>query len=130
MCASHVLQAGAAEKDVPLYKHIADLAGNSKLVRLPASQYVIVSWSHSVGCQHETLHGCVTLLCVKLTKHAAVHTADASKTGWPSLYTSNNDANMAAAYSIYICTYVCILVLVWRMSTPICAHTCFAPQQY
>ena len=28
-----VLQAGAAEKDVPLYKHIADLAGNSKLVR-------------------------------------------------------------------------------------------------
>lgn len=25
-------QAGAAEKGVPLYKHIADLAGNSKLV--------------------------------------------------------------------------------------------------
>jgi hypothetical protein len=27
-------QAGAAEKGVPLYKHIADLAGNKKLVRL------------------------------------------------------------------------------------------------
>ena len=26
-------KAGAAEKGVPLYKHIADLAGNSKLVR-------------------------------------------------------------------------------------------------
>ncbi len=28
-----VAQAGAAEKDVPLYKHLADLAGNKKLVR-------------------------------------------------------------------------------------------------
>lgn len=27
-------QAGAAEKGVPLYKHIADLAGNKKLVRM------------------------------------------------------------------------------------------------
>ena len=26
-------KAGAAEKGVPLYKHIADLAGNTKLVR-------------------------------------------------------------------------------------------------
>ena len=28
----HQLQAGAAEKGVPLYKHIADLAGNTKLI--------------------------------------------------------------------------------------------------
>jgi len=28
-----VAKAGAAEKGVPLYKHIADLAGNTKLVR-------------------------------------------------------------------------------------------------
>jgi hypothetical protein len=28
-----LLQAGAAEKGVPLYKYIAQLAGNSKLVR-------------------------------------------------------------------------------------------------
>ena len=28
------VQAGAAEKDVPIYKHIAELAGNSKLVHL------------------------------------------------------------------------------------------------
>ncbi len=27
-----IIQAGAAEKDVPLYKHLADLAGNAKLV--------------------------------------------------------------------------------------------------
>ena len=27
------MQAGAAEKDIPLYKHIAELAGNTKLVR-------------------------------------------------------------------------------------------------
>ncbi len=27
-----VAKAGAAEKGVPLYKHIADLAGNTKLV--------------------------------------------------------------------------------------------------
>ena len=26
------LQAGAAEKEMPLYKHIAELAGNTKLV--------------------------------------------------------------------------------------------------
>ena len=31
-CAS---QAGAAEKGIPLYKHIAELAGNTKLVRAP-----------------------------------------------------------------------------------------------
>lgn len=29
------MQAGAAEKDVPLYKHLSDLAGNSKLVSEP-----------------------------------------------------------------------------------------------
>ncbi len=29
-----VAKAGAAEKGVPLYKHIADLAGNTKLVSL------------------------------------------------------------------------------------------------
>ena len=27
-----MVQAGAAEKDMPLYKHLADLAGNAKLV--------------------------------------------------------------------------------------------------
>ena len=31
-----VAKAGAAEKGVPLYKHIADLAGNTKLVRTRA----------------------------------------------------------------------------------------------
>ena len=30
------MQAGAAEKGVPLYKHLADLAGNKQLVRLYA----------------------------------------------------------------------------------------------
>ena len=30
-------KAGAAEKGVPLYQHIADLAGNSKLVRTHAA---------------------------------------------------------------------------------------------
>lgn len=29
---SHALQAGAAEKEIPLYKHIAELAGNTELV--------------------------------------------------------------------------------------------------
>ena len=38
-----VLQAGAAEKDVPLYKHIADLAGNSKLVRLCVQYLAYIS---------------------------------------------------------------------------------------
>ncbi len=32
MCLWCMVQAGAAEKDVPLYKHLADLAGNAKLV--------------------------------------------------------------------------------------------------
>lgn len=32
-----VANAGAAEKGVPLYKHIADLAGNTKLVRMQSS---------------------------------------------------------------------------------------------
>jgi hypothetical protein len=34
-----LLQAGAAEKGVPLYKYIAQLAGNSKLVRVELSTY-------------------------------------------------------------------------------------------
>lgn len=32
-----VLQAGAAEKGVPLYKHLADLSGNPKLVRVTSA---------------------------------------------------------------------------------------------
>lgn len=35
-------QAGAAEKGVPLYKHIADLAGNPKLV-LPVPAFNIIN---------------------------------------------------------------------------------------
>jgi enolase len=34
--------AGAAEKDVPLYKHIADLAGNTKLV-LPVPAFNVIN---------------------------------------------------------------------------------------
>ena len=34
-------QAGAAEKDIPLYKHLAELAGNSKLVALTPPSPVI-----------------------------------------------------------------------------------------
>jgi hypothetical protein len=40
-----LLQAGAAEKGVPLYKYIAQLAGNSKLVRRrqrPADMYPVL----------------------------------------------------------------------------------------
>jgi enolase len=36
-----VANAGAAEKGVPLYKHIADLAGNTKLVRMQCAVPVV-----------------------------------------------------------------------------------------
>lgn len=41
-------KAGAAEKDVPLYKHLADLAGNSKLV-LPVPSFNIINGGSHAG---------------------------------------------------------------------------------
>ena len=41
-------QAGAAEKGVPLYKHIADLAGNTKLV-LPVPSFNIINGGVHAG---------------------------------------------------------------------------------
>lgn len=43
-----VCKAGAAEKGVPLYKHIADLAGNSKLV-LPVPSFNIINGGSHAG---------------------------------------------------------------------------------
>jgi len=37
-----ICKAGAAEKGVPLYKHIADLAGNTKLV-LPVPAFNVIN---------------------------------------------------------------------------------------
>jgi hypothetical protein len=45
-----LIQAGAAEKGVPLYKYIAQLAGNSKLVR-------------GRGCTRKPGGGCDMLCC-------------------------------------------------------------------
>jgi len=45
VCAS---QAGAAEKGVPLYRHLADLAGNSKLV-LPVPAFNIINGGMHAG---------------------------------------------------------------------------------
>ncbi len=42
------LQAGAAEKNVPLYKHLADLAGNKKLV-LPVPSFNIINGGSHAG---------------------------------------------------------------------------------
>jgi enolase len=39
-----VSKAGAAEKDIPLYKHISELAGNSKLV-LPVPAFMLATSS-------------------------------------------------------------------------------------
>ena len=41
-------QAGAAEKDVPLYKHLADLAGNKKLI-LPVPSFNIINGGSHAG---------------------------------------------------------------------------------
>ena len=41
----YFLQAGAAEKGVPLYKHIADLAGNTKLVGCSVNAF---AWTNSI----------------------------------------------------------------------------------
>jgi Enolase, C-terminal TIM barrel domain len=60
-------QAGAAEKDVPLYKYIAQLAGNSKLVRAPtallccAACVICGSCGMIVQAPHATVY-CTTLL--------------------------------------------------------------------
>mmetsp|Transcript_27595 Transcript_27595/g.60368 ORF Transcript_27595/g.60368 Transcript_27595/m.60368 type:complete len:480 (+) Transcript_27595:154-1593(+) len=43
-----VAKAGAAEKGVPLYKHIADLAGNSKLI-LPVPAFNIINGGSHAG---------------------------------------------------------------------------------
>jgi enolase len=43
-----VAKAGAAEKGVPLYKHLADLAGNSKLV-LPVPSFNIINGGSHAG---------------------------------------------------------------------------------
>lgn len=43
-----VCKAGAAEKGVPLYKHIADLAGNSKLI-LPVPAFNIINGGSHAG---------------------------------------------------------------------------------
>ncbi len=43
-----VCKAGAAEKDVPLYKHIADLAGNTKLV-LPVPMLNVINGGSHAG---------------------------------------------------------------------------------
>lgn len=43
-----VARAGAAEKDIPLYKHIADLAGNSQLV-LPVPAFNIINGGVHAG---------------------------------------------------------------------------------
>ena len=42
------LQAGAAEKGVPLYKHLADLAGNKKLI-LPVPSFNIINGGSHAG---------------------------------------------------------------------------------
>lgn len=43
-----VAKAGAAEKDVPLYKHLADLAGNKKLI-LPVPSFNIINGGSHAG---------------------------------------------------------------------------------
>lgn len=43
-----VVQAGAAEKGVPLYQHLADLAGNKKLV-LPVPAFNIINGGSHAG---------------------------------------------------------------------------------
>ena len=41
-------QAGAAEKGVPLYKHLSDLAGNKKLI-LPVPAFNIINGGSHAG---------------------------------------------------------------------------------
>merc|ERR1719248_448754 len=43
-----VAKAGAAEKDVPLYQHIADLAGNGKLI-LPVPAFSVINGGSHAG---------------------------------------------------------------------------------
>ena len=43
-----VAKAGAAEKDVPLYQHIADLAGNGKLI-LPVPAFNVINGGSHAG---------------------------------------------------------------------------------
>lgn len=49
-----ICKAGAAEKGVPLYRHIADLAGNTELVLpVPVSQFIIIIHSYDF-CHHNS----------------------------------------------------------------------------
>lgn len=50
-----VCKAGAAEQELPLYRHIAQLAGNSDLILpVPVSTVPLPGW---VGRKHEALGG-------------------------------------------------------------------------
>lgn len=47
-----ICKAGAAEKDVPLYRHIADLAGNTELVLPVPVRLSDSSQSHNSVCEN------------------------------------------------------------------------------
>lgn len=50
-----ICKAGAAEKGVPLYRHIADLAGNTELV-LPVPVRKLITQRHDISSQHHYSH--------------------------------------------------------------------------
>lgn len=50
-----ICKAGAAEKGVPLYRHIADLAGNTELV-LPVPVRKLITQLHDFSTQHHNSH--------------------------------------------------------------------------
>lgn len=50
-----ICKAGAAEKGVPLYRHIADLAGNTELV-LPVPVRKLITQLHDFSTQHRNSH--------------------------------------------------------------------------
>ena len=61
-----VCKAGAAEKGVPLYRHIADLAGNKDVILpVPVSGWGFRTWIYKVDCIH-ILYVVILLICVTL----------------------------------------------------------------
>lgn len=61
-----ICKAGAAEKGVPLYRHIADLAGNTELVLpVPVSSLPLHFHLYSVDCHRIHLTKNHNLLCKK-----------------------------------------------------------------
>ncbi len=99
-----MVQAGAAEKDVPLYKHLADLAGNAKLVTtLPtlANQHLYQVILNCRRSSTNAFHCSITLRCGMLAGNASCCPGCICHVWFPGY--SQHFSLSAVLYVMYVC---------------------------